>query len=317
MQLDIIDPSDDWSEEERQVRARRMATYSIKAILAAREIARKYVIFPELRAVLAAFDRVYQLSREVGLPQGIVLTGPPGSSKTSVATYFMRSLPPASDVADGFGALSLRMRPSASAGFVISQILNAVRHPFTTVRQDRITPMRDIACEALQHKGTRVIFVDEAQCLLQRSRPRAGDDRDTSAGNLLREMMDIAGVGLVLLGDHRLHSLEEVDQGLADRVSVRMSLGPFGNDGTWATFLSELARNVKAIDLGLLADDSVRASTHAATGGCRRAVMRLVVEAVLVAVDAESTAVTQAHLRLAYQRTSGPCHAVPNPYGND
>jgi hypothetical protein len=44
--------------------------------------------------------------------------------------------------------------------------------------------------------------------------------------------------------------------------------------------------------------------------------MRLVVEAVLVAVDADATELTQAHLQLAFQRTRGPGCELPNPYGS-
>lgn len=315
MSLDVIDPGDDWSDEERQIRARRMAMYSIKAITTAREVARKYILFPELKAVLTSFDRVYQLSRELGIPQGVLLTGPPGSSKTSVADYFMKSLPPSSNVVEGFGALYVRMRSSASAGFIVSQVLSAVRHPFTNVRPDRLASMRDIACEAMQHKGTRIVFVDEAQCLALRGRGRLADDKESTAGNLLRELMDRAGVALVLLANQQLQDLEQIDKALADRVSVRMKLAHFGNDGVWAAFLGELAK-VQAIDMTVLSEAQVRTATYAATGGCRRALKRLITEAVLVAVDDNSAKLTLTHLRLAYQRTNGPGNVVPNPYGD-
>jgi hypothetical protein len=275
-----------------------------------------YILVPQIKAALAAFDRVYQLSRIVSIPQGALLIGPPGSSKTSVAHYFIQSLPPAPDVVDGFGALYVRMRPNASAGMIVSQVLNAVRHPFTNVRNDRITTMRDIACEALHHKGTRLLFVDEAQCLGLRGRGRIADDRDTSAVNMLREIMDRAGVGLVLMADQRMPRLDQVDRALADRVSVSLSLSHFGNDAAWMAFLRGLVHNVQTPSLRLLTDGPTRTATHAATGGSRRAAMRLVIEAVLIAVDAEADEVNLAHLQLAFQRTRGTSHEIPNPYGS-
>ena len=151
MARDVIESDDFSGDDESGIQARRMSMYSIRAITAAREVADMYILFPQVKAALAAFDRIYQLSRAVSIPQGALLVGPPGSSKTSVAHYFMQSLPPAPDVVDGFGALFVRLRPGASAGMIVSQVLNAVRHPFTNVRNDRLTPMRDIACEALQH----------------------------------------------------------------------------------------------------------------------------------------------------------------------
>ncbi len=315
MSLDVIDPSDDWNDEERQIRARQMAMYSVKALSVAREVTRKYILFPDLKAVLAAFDRACQLSREFDIPQGVLLTGPPGSSKTSVADYFTKSLPSMPGVVDGFGAVSLRLRPGASAALVVSQLLDALGHPFINVKPDRVAPMRDIAFEAMQQKGTRMVFVDEAQCLALRGRGRIADDRDTSAANILRELMDRGKVALGILGDLRLQSLEHVDRALADRVSVRIALEHFGNDASWAAFLRELAR-VQAIDMAMLAEPAVSSATHAATLGCRRAVKRLVTEAVLIAVDAASTSVTREHLRLAFHRTNGPGDVLPNPYGN-
>ena len=315
MTFEVIDP-EDWGDEERKVQARRMAMYSMEAIAAAREVTRKYVIFPQLKNLLASFDRIYQLSRQLDLPQGVLVSGPPGSSKSTVAKYFMRSLPAATDVVDGFGALYMRMRPGASAGFIVSQVLNALRHPFTNVRRDRVAPMRDIACEAMEHKGTRVLFVDEAQCLAQRGR-RLSEDRDTTAANLLRELADTVGVGIVLLADQRLQSLDQLDPGLADRISGTLSLKHFEDGSTWTTFLGEFARSVKSVSLTILAEDKVCAATHEATKGGRRAVVRLISEAVLIAVDDKATAVSLAHLRLAFERTNGPGQVATNPYGNN
>lgn len=316
MVRDVIESDAPSGEDEHEIQTRRMSMYSIRALMAAREIADTYILFPQVKAALAAFDRIYQLSRTVSIPQGALLIGPPGSSKTSVAHYFMQSLPPAPDVVDGFGALLVRLRPGASAGLIVSQVLNAVRHPFTNVRNDRITPMREIACEALQHKGTRLLFVDEAQCLGLRGRGRMADDRDTSAVNMLREIMDRSGVGLVLMADLRLPRLEQVDRALADRVSVSISLSHFENDGAWSAFLRGVARNARVPSLQLLSDGAIRTATHAATGGSRRATMRLIVEAVLIAIDADASEVGLAHLQLAFQRTRGTGHELPNPYGN-
>ena len=315
MSYDIIDPTD-WDDEERKIQARRMAMYSVAAITAASEVTRKYVIFPQLKSVLATFDRIYQLSRKLDLPQGVLVSGPPGSSKSTVAKYFMKSLPPADGVVEGFGAIYMRMRPGASAGFIVSQILKGLHHPFTNVMKDRVAPMREVVCEGLEHKGTRILFIDEAQSLAHRGK-RAAEDRDTTAANLLRELADTVGVGIVLLADQRLQSLDQLDPGLADRLSGTLLLKHFEDGNTWAGFLAEFARAVSAVSLAVLTEPKVCAATHAATKGGRRTFVRLITEAVLIAVDDKAATVTVAHLRLAFERTAGPGQTTSNPYGSE
>jgi hypothetical protein len=173
--------------------------------------------------------------------------------------------------------------------------------------------MREIACEAMDHKGTRVLFIDEAQCLAQRGK-RQTEDRDTTAANLLRELADKVGVGLVLLADQRLQSLDQLDLGLADRLSGTLPLKHFENGDLWAKFLGEFARGVKSVSLAVLTEDKVCAATHVATNGARRTTVRLISEAVLVAIDDGAEAVTLPHLRLAFERTAGTGQV--NPYAS-
>ncbi len=81
VQFDIIDTGDAAEEEARKTAARRMFMYSEAALIAAAEVDRKYVLFPDLNAVLTACDRAYQLALKLTRPQGIVVSGPPGSSE--------------------------------------------------------------------------------------------------------------------------------------------------------------------------------------------------------------------------------------------
>lgn len=312
--MDIIDPEDPIGEEERKIRVRQLQTYTSDAIKIGAVVSKKYVLFSDLRGVLSAFDRVYQLSRELEIPQGIVLSGPPGSSKTSVSRYFCASLPTTQDIVEGFGALTIRLRANPSAGCIVSSLLRAIKHPFTTVRIDRLMPMRDIAFEALQHKGTRMVFVDHAHCLAPRARPKQGPSTETSASDVLRELMEATGIGLVLLADSSFKGLEHVDGGLADRASVRISLRHFDNDSAWAGFLNGFVKALPAVDMTLLSDQQAGGLMHQATGGNRRTTKRLIAEGAMVAIDAGADRLRLEHLALAFERAHGPSHVLPNPF---
>lgn len=314
--FDIIDTADTGDEEARQIAARRMFMYSERALLAAEEVDRKYVLFADLREVLGAIDRAYQLALKSTRPQGILISGPPGSSKTSLAQYFLSSLPTSSDIIEGHGALCIRLRSNPCAGAIVSLLLRAVRHPFTAVRKSRFDSMRDIAFEALQQLGTRVIFIDQAHVLEQTVKKTSRASKgsvETPASEVLRDLMDATGIALVLLASDSFGGLERVDESLADRVSVRLNLRHFDDDKDWILFLSEIGTRTKSIDFKILADRQIATLTHRAVLGNRRRTKLLLAEAVLVATDANAQAVARQHLEVAFQRISGSSNQVVNP----
>lgn len=315
--FEIIDTGDADEDEARQIAARRMFMYSERALVAADEVDRKYVLFPDLHKVLAAIDRAYQLARRVSRPQGILVFGPPGSSKTSISQYFQRSLPASKDIIEGYGALSIRLRSNPCAGAVVSLLLRAVRHPFTTIRKGRFDSMRDIAFEALQQLGTRVIFIDQAHVLEQsvrKSTRTAKGAIETTASEVLRDLMDETGIALVLLSSDSFGGLERVDESLADRVSVRLNLHHFEDDAVWCQFLSEIGNRTKCIDFTILADRQIAALMHKAVLGNRRRTKLLLTEAVLVAIDAGAQVVQRQHLETAFSRVTGTSQQVVNPF---
>ena len=315
--FDIIDDDDPADEETRRVIRQRIFTYSPQALIAADEVDRKYVLFKELNVVLEALDRAYQLALRVSQPQGILISGPPGSSKTSISHYFRTSLPESNDIIEGHGALLFRLRSNPCAGAIVSQLLRAVRHPFTGVRKGRIDSMRDIAFEALQQLGTRMIFIDQAHVLEQsvRKSPRAFKGAvETTASEVLRDLMDETGIALVFLVSDGFGGLERIDESLADRVSVRMNLSHFGDDAVWAHFLSQIGNGTKCINFKILNDRNFAALTHRAVLGNRRRTKLLLTEAVLVAIHAGTPTVERQHFETAFQRISGALNQVVNPY---
>lgn len=317
--FDIIDTGDAAEVEARQIAARRMFMYSERALLASDEVDRKYVLFPDLHAVLGALDRAYQLARRVSRPQGILVSGPPGSSKTTVGQYFQRSLPASKDIIEGHGALSMRLRSNPCAGAIVSLLLRAARHPFTAIRKGRFDSMRDIAFEALQQMGTRVLFIDQAHVLEQsvRKSQRASKGAvETTASEVLRDLMDETGIALVFLVSDSFGGLERVDESLADRVLVRLNLRHFDDDAVWCQFLGEIGNRTKCIDFKILSDRNIATLTHRAVLGNRRHTKILLTEAVLVAVDAGAKAVERQHFETAFQRVNGITSAKVNPYAS-
>lgn len=313
-EYDFADFDGPLDDDERKTRTRRLFMYSNDALLKGAASERVHVLFPEFARGLEALDRIYQLSGQLVTPQGAVIQGPPGSCKTTLAKYFVKSLPQSNLFEIGFGAILMRLRANPTQGLVVSMLLAAVKYPFTEVRKNRVYTMRDIAYEALRQKGTRLVIVDQAHCLATQIRPKRSDVIETAASDALLEMMDEARVGLVLLVDSNFKNLESIDPALADRVSVRLSLSHFADGPTWRGFVDVYVNKFQAIDLSVLTTEEGSKSTYAATEGNRRSFRRLITEGILIAAEAKSKTMTPAHLSLAFERTRGEGSTKPNPY---
>lgn len=314
MKLHMPETPDADEIEDRKVAQRRLSTYSTQALLVGAKSEQVHILYTDFKQALDISDRLYQLASHLTTPQGALISGPPGSAKTTVANYFIRSLPKSSLFDKNFGVLLIRLRANPSPGLIVSLLLHAVQYPFTQVRQGRVYSMRDIAFDALKQKGTKLIFVDQAHCLANQTRPRRSEQIETAASDILTELMDATGIALVFLADQSFGGLEAVDKALADRISVRHQMRHFSNDGWWLAFLKAFAESFKDIDLMALCKTDIAKLTYTATNGNLRSFRRLSTEAILVAVDAEATLLTRGHLALAYDRIAGPNAARINPY---
>lgn len=310
----FIDPEDPVNEEEQQTRARRLAQYSVDALKAGLAAEQVYVMFTEFKEGLDACDRIFQLARYLETPQGLLISGPPGSAKTTLANYFMHSLPPGDLFEAGFGAIKIRLRHSPAQGHIVTGLLHALNYPLLNVRRSRVFAMRDVAFDALRQRGTKLVFVDQAHCLGTQTKPKHGNVLENAATDTLREMMEETGVGLVLLTDGTFQGLELVDRALDDRISVRLKLNHFSNLQDWRGFLSAFAKAVERVDLNILNEIRIAKSTLKATDGNRRTFRRLIVEAVLIAVDDGQRIVTETHLKHAFCAVNGGASTRTNPY---
>ncbi len=300
--------------EDRATRERQLKHYSNEALLKAAQVEQVYVLFPQFGTCLAACDRAFQLSRALNTPQGILITGAPGTSKTTIAKYFISSLPQSDLFEKGFGALLIRLRNSPTTTHVVSALLRALRYPFANVRRSNVHAMRDLSFESIRQRGTRLIFFDQAHCLNHNPVRSKKDVDETTVSDLLSEMMDETGASLCLLADSQFQGLDAVDRALADRVTTREVLEHFKKDEIWVAFLNAFARQTKAIDLSCLSTPEIQARTYGATHGNRRQLRRLLIEATLVAADAKSSAVDRSHLSTAFSRVTGTGNQTANPY---
>jgi type II secretory pathway predicted ATPase ExeA len=299
---DDLDVPDD---EDRRVQARRMFMYSMRALAAAAPVQKVFVGHPDFKDPLKGCDRAFQLSRALSVQQGLVLAGPTGVGKTALIRYFRDSLPRSSLFEPGLGALALRCPMRPTVGHFIGALLRQLKYPFPHVTSHTLYAKRDVLIEALRQKGTRLAFVDEAHHLRGQTRVRMRNLDGSSCTDLLLELMDEVPLAVCLCGNEQLLSLRDIDESLDGRVSARFQMRNFEMGGVWVGFLKAFRRQCAAFDIGLIEERDHVDRLHKATGGNPRAFKRLITEAVLVAVDAGSSALAGEHLQLAYARVHG------------
>ena len=305
----------DWpDEDERSTVARRLFTYSARALSVAASADRVMVSHPSFKQVLEGCDRVFQLSRELSMQQGLVVSGPTGSGKTALIRYFRMSLPRSELFEDGHGAVAVRLIKRPTVGHLIGGLLRQIRYPFPQVSAQTLAVKRNVLVDALKQKGTRLLFVDEAHNLVTQARMRSRVEDGSSVTDFLRELMDEVPLGLALFGSPDLQDLNGIDHHLGSRTSAQFALKAFEDDGLWLRFVQAFTRQCKSFDLSLLGEKEHASRLHKATNGNLRAFKRLVTEAVLVGADSQAQALVADHLKVAFDRVNGKEGGLGNPY---
>ena len=301
--------------EERETLSRRIQTYSVDALKEGLPIDKIFVQHSLFNEGLKALDRVLQLSKEVTMPHGLSIVGPTGVGKSALLHYFTESLPKSSLFAPGLGCVRIQASARPTSGEIISSLLEEYKYPFISNSKNKIYTQKIITSELVQLKGTRLIFIDEAQHLLRQVRRRGGESKaEPEATVFLRDLMDATKVALVLGGTSELDKLAEIDSHLADRITGRVALSCFAPNGEWLAFLLAFSKACTWFDLKLIEDHKQAKLLHTATGGSPRHLKRLLTEVVLVASQSQHKSLQPEHFALAYTLIYGKNSLRTTPY---
>jgi energy-coupling factor transporter ATP-binding protein EcfA2 len=302
-------------EEQRRTQERRLAMYSAVALLAAVPVERIFVSHRSFTSTLTALDRAFQLGKELSLPQGVCLTGPTGSGKTSVIRYFEASLPHSTLYKNGTGVLRLRLPERPSLGYVISTLLTKLHYPLPKCTDQTVGAKRMVLIEALGLSGSRLVAFDEADHICSPSiRKVSGNAKGNEVTDLIRELMEEARVAIALAGDAQLKTLERVDPALWERVSVKEEFKNFSLNQDWTGFIRAFAAASSSFDLSFLSEEGQPRLLFMATKGNPRRFKLLVVEAVLVASSKGESVLSREVLEQAFKLVNGDACVETNPW---
>ena len=308
-----ISSADAPDEAGLKVKSRQMAMYSGEALRRAYVVDRLIVPHSGFKAALASFDRSFQLAKEFSVPTGVRVHGPPGAGKSTVLQYFRDSLPPFSLIEAGFGVIRIEVPKLPQVGSVIEAVLAAVEYPFSKVTSTTVHIKREQSVKALQRKGTRILAVDEAQNLFMAAGAKMTGE-GTAVTSYLRHVADNAKVSLCLAGGPALARLEALDRYLASRCPTMTELVDFTAGGEWLGVVRSIVKQCDTFDLGFLDQVEQRKPLFQAVSGNLRALKILVIESILVAVDAGQDRLDAGCMAIALNRVRGSKNVADNPW---
>lgn len=300
--------------EDQTTAERRLQTYSSHALKMGLPIDSLFVNYTGFMGALGGLDRVFQLAREVDMPHGLRLIGPPGSGKTSLLRYFQRSLPPSSLFEQGLGAVYLRVCKRPSVSYLVSSLLRCYGYPVRQVSAESLEPRINVVLEAIRQKGTRLIMFDEAHNLATTALKRGLQDSGTSPTDFIRLLMDEGRVGIVLAGPSALDEIAQLDDALESRAVGRFHLKNFAYDKVWLGLIQGFVKQCDWFDIAIFMDAESNRKLHEVTAGNLRATKRLITESVLVAAHEGAISVTVNHIHKAYTMIYGAASQKVSPY---
>ena len=300
--------------EDTETYDRRIKSYSIHALKTAAVVDKIYVQHTQFSKVIAGMERVFQIAPEFDVPHGMILIGLPGTGKTAAFQYFQGTLPSSSLFASGDGAVGLRCPKRPRVGHFVAALLKAYRYPFVNGSAQQMYMRRGILFDAIRQKGTRLIFIDESQNMLRSRYASSSHDGDTEVSEFFREMVDVCKVALVLAGSEELDAVTGADTALASRLTVRETLSNIELGSQWMATLHAFVRQSPNFELNGVEDPRLAMLLHRATQGNLRSLKRLLIEAILIAVDSNLNNVDCAVFGQAFGLVFGSAHAQPNVF---
>lgn len=304
--------------EDRRMLVRRYTTYSSDALRAALPIDDVFVAHPAFKNAVNAVSRVYELAGRTGMPQGVCIEGPFGTGKTSVLKYFAASLPQNDLCTQRYDVVGIRGRKGVHAGPLVNSVLRKQGYPIRRTGLGNLEPQIHVMKEAFRHRKGRLLWIDEASNILCSSTRRVTSniEEGTSATDVICELMEENGIGIVLVGSELLAQLEESKSALASRITAHERLENFEFDATFVAFSKAFLRQCTGFDFTFFLVGEQMKNLHLTTRGNPRTFKRFITECGLCVAQKGDRTLIEGDAAKAFRAIFGSTSSTPCPYAS-
>ncbi|WP_247539946.1 TniB family NTP-binding protein [Ralstonia sp. 25C] len=283
-------------------------SYSHRAIQAGYRINQIRIHHPAFKDALDGVGRIIQLGNNLEHPVGTCVIAPSGAGKSFLIESVQRNvcnwpfLRPESVL-----VASLKEAPT------VAQIQEDLLVDFNYVippRTGRKTnaALFNVLVASIEQHDIQLIAIDEYQHVFLSRK----DEVRVAINDWIKRLMTKTSRPVLLSGTELLRGIEKADPQLTTRISSIFNLPEFQNDLDWRGVLNGFVTATSDVDLSEL--NTYAKPIFNATKGVMRTLKSLIIEAAMIAIDAETTKVEKDHLRLGFLRLFGPGSSRSNPF---
>lgn len=283
-------------------------SYSHRAIQAGYRINQIRIHHPAFKEALDGVGRVIQLGNNLERPVGACVIAPSGAGKSFLIESVQRNvcnwpfLRPESVL-----VASLKEAPTVAQ---IQEDLLADFNYAIPPRTGRKTnaALFNVLVASIEQHDIQLIAIDEYQHVFLSRK----DEVRVAINDWIKRLMTKTSRPVLLSGTELLRGIEKADPQLTTRISSIFNLPEFQNDLDWRGVLNGFVTATSDVDLSEL--NTYAKPIFNATKGVMRTLKSLIIEAAMIAIDAETTKVEKDHLRLGFLRLFGPGSSRSNPF---
>ena len=283
-------------------------SYSHRAIQAGYRINQIRIHHPAFKEALDGVGRVIQLGNNLEHPVGTCVIAPSGAGKSFLIESVQRNvcnwpfLRPESVL-----VASLKEAPTVAQ---IQEDLLADFNYAIPPRTGRKTnaALFNVLVASIEQHDIQLIAIDEYQHVFLSRK----DEVRVAINDWIKRLMTKTSRPVLLSGTELLRGIEKADPQLTTRISSIFNLPEFQNDLDWRGVLNGFVTATSDVDLSEL--NTYAKPIFNATKGVMRTLKSLIIEAAMIAIDAETTKVEKDHLRLGFLRLFGPGSSRSNPF---
>jgi type II secretory pathway predicted ATPase ExeA len=286
--------------------------FSEKARTIGRDLSNVVVQHAAFREALELIANALEMGNAVGLFAGVRITAPPGSGKSLLIDCLQKNIIDSPYLTEPLSVIRTELKEAPSVSQIQAGLLDNFGYGLTG--KGRATSSNNevhgVLIEAMRAHKVQLVVLDEFQHIFSPTSEKVS----THVVDWLKRLMNIAQVPVVLVGSKLMDRLEGADLQLTSRIPAVIRLPTFQCDTQWVGFVKAFAKECAAVDLSPLFDRQMALHLFRATQGVPREFKRLLVQAVMMAVDSHEKFITPARLHAAYAMIYGPEKASEDPF---